>query len=176
VAGASLIPFFDAADLLGDGAQRLFARIAELQLPVWIHTGQHFATERPLDVCSWRHVDAIATRHPDLKLIVGHGGWPWVAPMVAVCQRHRNVYLDLSTHRGPHMRAPGSGWEPVLLHGRGSIRRQIVFGSTSWTHGLTPRQLADELVAPDLDPVTARAWLHDNALRALAPAAERNAS
>lgn len=174
--GASVIPFFDAADLLGPAADRLFARLAELELPLWLHTGQHFAIERPLDVCSWRHVDAIAGRHPRLKLVVGHGGWPWVGPLVAVCQRHRNVYLDLSTHRGPHMRATGSGWEPVLLHGRGSIRRQIVFGSTSWAHGLTPRQLADELITPDLDPRTARAWLHDNALRALAPAVERNAS
>jgi predicted TIM-barrel fold metal-dependent hydrolase len=120
--GLSIIPFLDNVDVLGDDVAPVFAYAEAAGLPIWIHCGQSFASNRPLDACTWRDVDRLATRHPDLVLIAGHGGWPWMMEMAAVAQRHRNVYIDSSTHRASGMAQPGYGWEPVLARTDGALR------------------------------------------------------
>jgi hypothetical protein len=87
--------------------------------------------------------------------------------MVAVCQRHPNVYLEFSTYRASHMAVPGSGWEPLLAYGRTTIRDKVLFGSVEWAHGLTVRELADEVAALDVEPAVIARWLHDNAANLL---------
>jgi hypothetical protein len=56
-----------------------------------------------------------------------------------------------------------------MLHGRRTIRGQVLFGSTAWVHNRSVRSLADELAeALDGDRCTAD-WLGGNALQLLAP-------
>jgi predicted TIM-barrel fold metal-dependent hydrolase len=165
--GAACVHFLDGSDPLAASSHRVYAEIARLGLPLWIHVGHNLSGVKAVDFCSWRHLDAIAIAHPQLKLVAGHGGWPWMLEMVAVCQRHPNVYLEFSTHRAPHMAVPGSGWEPIIAHGQATIRHKVLFGSVEWAHGMTPRQLADEVEELPLAPGVAQAWVHDNAARLL---------
>lgn len=165
--GLSVIPFLDDADVLDPAFTPVFSYAADAGLLMWIHCGMSFASTKPIDACSWREVDRLAGRHPELVIIVGHGGWPWMTEMAAVAQRHRNVYLDSSTHRGSAMAGSGYGWEPVLARADGVLRRKLLFGSVTWVSGLTPRQLADEIVALDLQALTTKAWLGENAARLL---------
>lgn len=171
IAGVSLTPFIDDADVSAAGLERFFGSLQDLGLPVWLHTGQNFARNRPLASTTWEHVDAIARSFPELPVIVGHGGWPWIREVVALCQRHPNVYVECSTHRASTMSRSGSGWEPLLLHARGSIRDKVLFGSTTWTTSKSQRELADEVEGLGLGTQTTGAWLHGNAEAALGMAA-----
>lgn len=165
--GLSIIPFLDGVDVLDPRVAPIFEYAQHEGLPLWIHCGQNFAATRPMDSCTWRHIDGLAGRYPGLVLVVGHGGWPWMGEMAAVAQCHGNVYLDSSTHRGTAMATPGYGWEPVLSRADGALRRKLVFGSTTWVNGLSTRALAEEITTLGLAEPTVRAWLAGNAARLL---------
>jgi len=165
--GLSIIPFLDDTDILRDEFTPVFAYAEREHLPVWVHCGQNFASARRLDSCGWRHVDRLAGRHPELRIVAGHGGWPWMTEMAAVAQRHRHVYLDSSTHRATAMTAPGYGWEPVLARVEGPLRRKVVFGSTTWVSGRTTGELAGEFTGLGLSEDALSAWLSGNAARLL---------
>lgn len=172
--GVAITHFMDDVDPLSAACHDWYAEAARLDVPVWIHTGHNLSSRAPMDVCTWREIDIIAGAHPALRIIAGHGGWPWMLEMVSVCQRRRNVYLELSTHRASQMRSPGSGWEPLLAYGASRIRDRVMFGSLAWVHGRTPRQLAGEFEDLGLGEQTTRRWLHDNAARFLGAPARSN--
>jgi len=154
-------PFFKlTAD--DDRLLPFYALCQELGLIVWLHCGTHWRNEFRMDATHPTRVDRIACAHPDLRIIAGHAGWPWVLDAVVVAWRHKNVYLDISAHRPKHFAAPGSGWEPLLRFGDTTIRNKVLFG-TSWDIlGLPMRQLIDEVRALPLRPDTVEAWLYGN--------------
>ncbi|NUS93489.1 MAG: amidohydrolase [Nocardia sp.] len=165
--GLSIIPFLDGVDVADQVHDPLWRLCVEHDVPVWIHSGQHFRTTVPAGISAPSVIDRIAGRHPDLRIILGHGGWPWVLEAVALLQRHPRVYLEFSSHDPATMAAAGSGWEPLFLHGTRSIRRQVMFGSTSWTHGRSVREIADRADQLPIDEDTRHDWLYGNAERML---------
>ncbi|OGA40843.1 MAG: hypothetical protein A3G24_28615 [Betaproteobacteria bacterium RIFCSPLOWO2_12_FULL_62_13] len=48
-----------------------------------------------LDHCHPRHVDDVAARYPDLKIIAGRPAWPWQDEMIAVLLHKPNVWYEL---------------------------------------------------------------------------------
>lgn len=170
--GAAITHFIDDVDPLGPTSHAVYAEAARLGVPLWLHTGHNLDPLRRPDYCTWREIDSIARAHSDLTIIAGHGGWPWVLDLVSVCQRHPRVFLEFSSHRPAHMSRLGSGWEALLAHGSTSIRSKVLFGSMAWIHGLTERELAEEVLALEINERTAQAWLHDNATRLLKAHAE----
>ncbi|GAA4532339.1 amidohydrolase family protein [Nonomuraea ferruginea] len=168
--GLSVIPFLDGVDPSGPEHAGFWRLAADRGVPVWLHCGQHFRSDVPIDVSAPRVLDRIAGAHPGLVLVAGHGGWPWVTEMLAVAQRHADVYLEFSSHRPARMGVPGSGWEALLALGTTSVRTRVLFGSTSWTQARPPAALADEVTRLGLPDDVVRAWLHDNARRLLGSA------
>ncbi len=67
-------------------------------VPVMVHTGTSTfpaAKSRYGDPIT---VDDVAVDHPDLKIIVAHGGRPlWCDTAFFLARRHRNVYIDISS-------------------------------------------------------------------------------
>ncbi|MEU0487568.1 amidohydrolase family protein, partial [Streptosporangium sp. NPDC006013] len=165
--GLSVIPFLDGADPSAPEHAGLWKLAADRGVPVWLHCGQHFRSDVPIDVSAPRVLDRIAGAYPGLVLVAGHGGWPWVTEMLAVAQRHPNVYLEFSSHRPSRMATRGSGWEALLTLGAASVRSRVLFGSTSWTQASTPARLAAEVTRLGLPDDVVRAWLHGNAKRLL---------
>lgn len=165
--GVSTVPFQAGVDPDSPSCHQLYGRLAELKLPLWIHTGMSFASNKPLHACTWNHIDRIAMAHPRLRIVSGHGGWPWIAEAMAVLQRQPNVYLEFSAHRPRHMAMAGSGWEPLFLYGRGIVRHKILFGSSAFVQRATVRELADEVRAIGMEDKVTNAWLCDNAARLL---------
>lgn len=165
--GVSIVPFWSAADPDAAGSHRIYARVAELGVPIWIHVGMNLATNRLLASTTWAHIDSIAVAHPDLTVIAGHGGWPWITEGIAVLQRHPNVYVEISAHRPRVIGKPGSGWEPLVFYGQNILRHKVLFGSAGFVHRLSTRDLADEVASLGLGDTTTAAWLHDNAARLL---------
>ncbi|XRQ09113.1 amidohydrolase family protein [Actinomadura welshii] len=165
--GLSVIPFLDGVDPSGPEHAEFWRFAAGSGVPVWLHCGQHFRSDVPIDVSAPSVLDRIAGAHPGLVLVAGHGGWPWVTEMLAVAQRHANVHLEFSSHRPSRMAARGSGWEALLTLGAGPVRDRVMFGSTSWTQARPPAALAAEVTRLGLPDDTVRAWLHGNAERLL---------
>lgn len=103
---------------------------ADLGLVVVVHTGTtgwgagppgglgvRLEPSRPL----W--LDEVAARHPGVRLVAAHAGWPWHEEALAVAMHKGNVFLDVS------------GWlprylpKPVWDYANGPLRRKVLFGS-----------------------------------------------
>ncbi|WP_408896793.1 amidohydrolase family protein [Nocardioides sp. R1-1] len=164
--GLSVIPFLDGVDPRDPDLADLWAFAADRDLPVWVHSGQSFSAA-PMAISSPQVIDTLAVRHPHLRIVLGHGGWPWVLDAIALLQRHPQVYLEFSSHHPRTMAAAGSGWEPLFLHGSRSVRDRILFGSTSWTHGQGPAAVVASASHLPISSEVREAWLHGNATRLL---------
>ncbi len=163
--GVTVLPFVARVDAEAPAAQAVYARAAERGLPVWLHCGYNASRRAPMTTPA--QLDRIAARHPDLTLIAGHGGWPYVGELIAVLMRQPNVYIDTSAHHPGTMAAPGSGWEPLLHSLPGVAARRVLFGSATHVHGATPQVFIDGVRSLGLAQELQAAWLHDNAARIL---------
>ena len=165
--GFNVIPFLDDVDVTDPVFRSVFELAAGHGLGLWLHTGHHFARRTSADVCTWRHVDVLAARYPQLHIVVGHAGWPWIREMTTVVMRHPNVMLEISSHRPRSMGSAGSGWEP-LLHGSRTLARSVMFGTSTWVNPVPADVLAGELRSLGLSGEVLDLWLHGNAERLLA--------
>lgn len=109
----------------------MYATCAELGMAVVIHTSFNFGRGLKLDFGRPLHLDQVAIDFPELTIVASHGGWPWVAEMVAVAWHNDNVYIELSAHRAKYMAKEGSGWDYLFNYGGGPLRSRLLWGSTS---------------------------------------------
>lgn len=65
-------------------------------LPVLLHTGTTFISKAPLDCTLPRHLDDVAIRYPDVRMILAHLGHPYEGECVVTIRKHANVYADCS--------------------------------------------------------------------------------
>ena len=142
----------------------IYAACVEMDIPVWFHLSINYSTntmevERPI------YVDIVAQDFPELKIIAGHGGWPWVEEMVAVAWRNENVYIDIASYIPKYIGMPGTGWEPLLHYGNSILQDRILFGSTWLFMGMTIKQLADGVMELPLKEEVKHKWLYQNAAR-----------
>ncbi|MFH1134245.1 MAG: amidohydrolase family protein [Nanoarchaeota archaeon] len=64
--------------------------------PVFIHTGIKALRPQFIKYNNPIYVDEVATRFPDLKIVMLHGGYPWVKEFLAVIHSNPNVWADLT--------------------------------------------------------------------------------
>jgi len=144
----------------------IYSTCVELDIPIWFHISINYSTntmevERPI------YLDVIAQDFPELKIIAGHGGWPWVNEMVAVAWRNPNIYIDIASYLPKYFDMQGTGWEPLLHFGNSVLQDKILFGSTWLFMGLSIKQLADEVMKLPLKEKVKEKWLYSNAARLL---------
>lgn len=106
----------------------LYAKCVELDVPVRIYTSMNYANDRPYDLGHPRYIDDVAIDFPELRIIAGLSGWPWVADMVGLLRRHPNLYCDTAAHRPRHFATVGSGWEQFLQFGNTLLQDKIMVG------------------------------------------------
>jgi len=97
--GAAIDPYL--AQIYANDAKYypIYAKCCELDVPLVFTTGP--ATLVPgaiIDHVAPRYIDFVARDFPDLKIVISHGGYPWVNEAIIVAQRNRNVYIDLSEY------------------------------------------------------------------------------
>jgi len=94
--GIKLMPMY-AGFRPDDGAiDPLWRYAQEHGLPVLLHTGTTFVSQAPLEATLPRHLDPVATRFPDVHIVMAHLGHPYENECVAVIRKHPNVYADIS--------------------------------------------------------------------------------
>ena len=95
------------------------------QLPVLLHTGTTFIAQAPLECTLPRHLDVVAARFPEVKIIMAHLAHPYEGECVAVARKHPNVYSDISAL---HYR-PFQLYNSLMLVQEYGIWDKILFGS-----------------------------------------------
>jgi predicted TIM-barrel fold metal-dependent hydrolase len=141
----------------------LYAKCVELDVPVRVYTAMTYANDRPYDIGHPSHLDQVAMDFPELRIVAGLAGWPWVTDMVALLRRHPNLYCDTAAHRPRHFATPGSGWETFLQFGNTLLQDKIMVGFSKDSFNLTiPQSVAIYEKLPLKDKVIEK-WLYGNA-------------
>ena len=101
----------------------LLAACVDLDIPFCTqvgHTGplRPSETGRPIP-----YIDQVALDFPELRIVCGHIGYPWTTEMIAVADKHPNVFIDTSAYAAH--RYPAELVE--YLAGRG--RPKVLFGT-----------------------------------------------
>jgi predicted TIM-barrel fold metal-dependent hydrolase len=143
----------------------LYAKAVELGIPVRIYSSMNYATDRPYDLGHPRHLDQVAIDFPELTIIGGLGGWPWVNEMVALVRRHPKLYLDTSAHRAKYLGQRGSGWEMLMQFGNTLIQDKVLVGLSAGLVGQPHETLIQEYLALPLKDTVKEKWLYRNAAR-----------
>jgi len=143
----------------------LYAKAAELGIPVRIYSSMNYATDRPYDLGHPRHLDQVAMDFPELTLIGGLGGWPWVNEMVALVRRHPNLHVDTSAHRAKYLGQPGSGWEMLMQFGNTLIQDKVLIGISAGLVGQPYETLIQEYLTLPLKDSVKEKRLYRNAAR-----------
>jgi predicted TIM-barrel fold metal-dependent hydrolase len=143
----------------------LYAKCVELDIPVRIYTSMSYANDRPYDLGHPRHLDQIAMDFPELRIVAGLGGWPWVNEMVALLRRHPNLYADTASHRPRHFATPGAGWDMFLQFGNTLLQDKIMIGLSRETFGGSYEDLIAEYEGLPLRDSIKDKWFYGNAAR-----------
>ena len=118
------------------------------------HTGplRPSETGRPIP-----YIDQVALDFPELTIVCGHIGYPWTTEMIAVADKHPNVFIDTSAYSAN--RYPSELVD--YLRGRGKTK--VLFG-TNYPMIMPSRALA---TLPDLglDDEVTDLFLRGNARR-----------
>jgi predicted TIM-barrel fold metal-dependent hydrolase len=65
-------------------------------LPLTMHMGTTYTRNSPLDLGRPIHVEPIARKFPELKLVIAHMGHPWCEEAIVVIRKQPNVYGEIS--------------------------------------------------------------------------------
>ena len=113
-----------------------------------------------LDDCHPRHLDFVAAKFPDLRIVAARPGWPWQTETIAVLMHKRNIWYDLH------------GWSPKYFTADlkheipRRLRERVMFGADYPL--FTYERLERDWRGLGLPEDVLRAVMHDNAERFLA--------
>jgi len=99
----------------------IYEKCIELDVPCNLMSGPYAGPD--IECSNPLYVDRVATRYPDLKILLGHGGYPYVQEILGVAFKHVNVYVS------PDMYVFAPGGRAYVEAANGSLREQIVYGS-----------------------------------------------
>jgi uncharacterized protein len=133
----------------------VWALCGDLRIPVVVHAGHH-----PLGVTDRAHLDGVATvasRHPQVPLIVAHTGHPATAATLELLAGHGNLYADLT----PVVT------DPVAVSAADLARfaDRLLFGSDAPNTGVAVPALLEALLTAGLTDAQVAAITHGNAER-----------
>ena len=94
-------------------------------LPVLLHTGTTFIDRAPLECTLPRHLDDVAIRFPDVKIILAHLSHPYEGECVAVIRKHPHLFADCSAL---HYR-PFQLYHSLMLVQEYGVWEKVLFGT-----------------------------------------------
>jgi uncharacterized protein len=163
IGGLRVVALYNAIPASDRRYYPLYAKCVELDVPVRIYTSMNYANDRPYDLGHPRHLDQVAMDFPELRIVAGLAGWPWVADMIGLLRRHPNLYCDTAAHRPRHFATKGAGWEEFMQFGNTLLQDKIMVGLSRSTFGLSFEQIISEYLALPLKDSVKEKWLYRNA-------------
>ncbi|SCL24969.1 hypothetical protein GA0074692_1872 [Micromonospora pallida] len=123
--GIKLMPMYAGFDPADPAYDDLYAYAARHGLPLLVHTGTTFVSTAPLRYALPVHLDEVAIRHPQLRMVLAHLGHPYEGECIAVIRKHQYVYADVSAL---HYR-PFQLWHSLRLVQDYGVWPKLLFGS-----------------------------------------------
>ncbi len=169
--GIKLMPMYAGFRPDEERLDPLWNFAAKHQLPVLLHTGTTFISQAMLEYTLPRHLDRVAARWPEVKIIMAHLGHPYEGECVAVIRKHPNVYADISAL---HYR-PFQLYHSLMLVQEYGVWHKLLFGSDypfttvrASIDGLhTLNRQVEGTSLPRLDGQAIEALIHRDSLRIL---------
>jgi len=141
----------------------LYAKAAELDVPVRIYTAMNYANDRPYDLGHPRYLDDVCVDFPELRVVAGLAGWPWVNEMVGLLRRHPRLYVDTAAHHPRYFSQQGSGWEQFLQFGNSLLQDKVMVGLSRYLFGTSFESIIAEYKNLPLKDKVIEKWLYGNA-------------
>jgi len=136
----------------------LYAYCELNELPVIIHSGIHYSRDSNMWKAQPQYFDEIAVDFPELKIIMSHGGNGFGPSVLAVTQRHPNIYLEFSAMRPKYM-------APEFIQAANTyLQDRCIFGTD---YPLTDFKHQIDLWQYSLREIVWEKFFHKNILNAL---------
>jgi len=123
--GVKLGPIYANFDPTDRRLDALYARCQTLGLPILYHMGTTFVRDSPLKYTRPYLIDEVATRFPDLKMVIAHLGHPWEGETVVTIRKHPNVFADISAL----FYRPWQLYNSLMLVQEYAVWHKVLFGS-----------------------------------------------
>ncbi len=123
--GIKLLPMYAGYHPDDPTLDPLWAYADEYRLPVLLHTGTTFISQAPLECTLPRHLDTVAIRFPEVKIVMAHLGHPFEGECVAMIRKHPNLYADISAL---HYR-PFQLYQSLMLVQEYGVWEKLLFGT-----------------------------------------------
>lgn len=94
--GVKFGPIYNGVHMLDPRMVPVLEYCVRHDLPLTMHMGTTYARNAPLEQGRPIHVDELALRYPDLKIVMAHMGHPWCDECIVVARKHPNVYCEVS--------------------------------------------------------------------------------
>ena len=135
----------------------VYEKCIELDIPVNLMSGPYAGAD--IGVSDPLYVDRLCTRYPELKIILGHGGYPYVQQILGVAFKHTNLYVS------PDMYVFAPGGRAYVEAANGALREQMIYGSA---YPLRPIvQTVKDTLDLGLSPESRESYVELNARRLL---------
>lgn len=123
--GIKLLPMYAGFRPDDERLDPLWQYATEHQLPVLLHAGTTFIAQAPLECTLPKHIDPVATRFPEVKIIMAHLGHPYEGECIVTARKHPNVYTDISAL---HYR-PWQFYNSLMLVQEYGVWDKVLFGT-----------------------------------------------
>jgi predicted TIM-barrel fold metal-dependent hydrolase len=123
--GIKLLPMYAGFAPDDPRLETLWTYATRHRLPVLLHTGTTFVAQAPLDFTLPRLLDRVATRFPDVVIVMAHLGHPYEGECVVTIRKHPNVYADVSAL---HYR-PFQLYHSLMLVQEYGVWDKVLFGT-----------------------------------------------
>ena len=169
--GIKLLPMYAGFQPDDERLDPLWKYASEEGLPVLLHTGTTFISQSVLEYTLPRHLDRVASRFPDVRMVLAHLGHPYEGECVAVIRKHPNVYADVSAL---HYR-PFQLYHSLMLVQEYGVWDKVLFGTdypfTTVNASLAGLRSLNDMLAgtalPRLDEREIEALIERDSLRIL---------
>jgi predicted TIM-barrel fold metal-dependent hydrolase len=104
---------------------RIYELAERHNLPILFHQGASPVREAPLKYAHPLLMDEIATRFPELRIVMAHLGHPWQRETIVTIRKHPHVYADISAT----FYRPWSFYEGLRLATEWGALEKLLFGS-----------------------------------------------
>ncbi|MGH9396681.1 MAG: amidohydrolase family protein [Terriglobia bacterium] len=123
--GIKLLPMYAGFKPNWPELDYLWEYVKKHNLPVLLHTGTTFVDKAPIECTLPRHLDDVAIKFPDVKIIMAHLSHPYEGECVAVIRKHPNVFADCSAL---HYR-PFQLYHSLMLVQEYGVWDKVLFGT-----------------------------------------------
>jgi predicted TIM-barrel fold metal-dependent hydrolase len=123
--GIKLLPMYAGFKPSDPAIDSLWKYATNNGLPVLLHTGTTFVAQAPLECTLPRHIDDVAIRFPDVRIVMAHLGHPYEGECVATIRKHPNVFADVSAL---HYR-PCQLYNSLMLVQEYGVWDKVLFGT-----------------------------------------------